>query len=286
MVLYNKFDCNNFNEYLDTFNKTLLSTNHNFTYFVNWDKVYTNVKKNVVEINILNSLNKVEPEDIEECFNKILDKYPEVVPILPSILAIRYERGQENIVDIFDDSIFKTYNFNKRNFNKEDIIHFCKETGLLNLFTEISDLYTYLIGTEVGLDTNARKSRSGTSFENIVEEMIQKHLKNKPEYSYKSQDKVRGINTNKRADFIIYKNHKPKYIIECNFYSSTGSKPSEVARAYTELEQMINKTNMKFIWITDGQGWKKIQNPLIKAMENIDYLVNYNIIDKNFDKLL
>lgn len=286
MVTYEKFGYNNFEEYLKDFNNTLLLTIHNYKYFVNWKKIYKNVEKNVVPINILNSLNKVPANKINESFSEILDKYPEVVPILPSILAIRYEKKNDKIIDVFEDKQFKEYNFSKENFNKEDIIHFCEESGLLDLFTTISDLYTYLLGTEVGLDTNARKSRSGTLFESIVEEMLLEHLKNQPEYFLESQDKVEDINTNKIADFIIYKNGNPKYIIECNYYNSTGSKPSEVARAYMELEEMINKTDMQFIWLTDGQGWKKMQNPLIKAMENIQYLVNYNILNKNLDKFL
>jgi type II restriction enzyme len=286
MVNYEKLGYKNFDEYLEDFNNSLLVTIHNYKYFVNWEKIYKNVEKNVVPINILNSLNKIPANKIYEEFNEILNQYPEVVPILPSILAIRYERKKDNIIDVFEDKHFKSYDFSKENFNKEDIIHFCKESGLLDLFTTISDLYTYLLGTEVGLDTNARKSRSGTLFESIVEDMLLEHLKNQPEYFLESQDKVKDINTNKIADFIIYKNGDPKYIIECNYYNSTGSKPSEVARAYMELEEMINDTDMQFIWLIDGQGWKKMQNPLIKSMENIQYLVNYNILDKNLDKFL
>ena len=285
MVLYNKLGFNSLEEYEKEFEETLLLTNHNFDFFVDWDKIYDKLKENLVEISILNSLNKVSSDELESEFKKIITLYPEVVPILPSILAIRYENNKKNIIEIFDGE-FKEYDFNDETYIVDDIVYFSKKTGLLDLFNKISDLYTYLLGTEVGLDTNARKNRSGTTFESFIEDLLKSKLKNLPEYSFTSQSYVENIDRKKVADFIIYKNGIQKIIIECNFYNSTGSKPIEVANAYIDLQNQLSDENLIFIWISDGQGWSKMQSTLFKVTPKIDYLMNYNMFKKYLMKIL
>lgn len=285
MVLYKNLGYNSLEEYEDDFMNTLLVTNHTFNYFVNWEKIYDKLLKNITEISILNSLNKVPSDKVEDQFREILTYYPEVVPILPSILAVRYEKDKKYIIDIFDGE-FKEYDFNDESYNIDDIIYFSKKTGLLELFNNITDLYTYLLGTEVGLDTNARKNRSGTTFEFIIEHLLKDALDEYDEYKVISQGYVDHIDRNKRADFIIYKNGVQKVIIECNFYNSTGSKPIEVANAYIDLQEQLSKENLTFIWITDGQGWKKMRSTMKTVDKNIDYVLNYNILKNNLINIL
>ncbi len=285
MVLYENLGYNTFEEYETDFMDSLLITNHNFNFFVNWDKIYTKLRENLTEISILNSLNKVSKDELETEFRRIITYYPEVVPILPSILAIRYENNKNYIVEIFDGE-FKEYAFNEDTYNVEDIVYFSKKTGLLNLFNKISDLYTYLLGTEVGLDTNGRKNRSGTAYEQLLEELLKSELDIYEDYSFESQDYVNYINRNKRADFIISYKGEQKVILECNFYNSTGSKPIEVANAYVDLQNQLSKEDLIFIWVTDGQGWKRMQNALLTVSPNIDYLLNYKLLKKHLKDIL
>ena len=285
MVLYDKLGYSTYDEYRDNFIDSLLVTNHNFNYFVNWEKIYEKLRKNLTEISILNGLNKVPNEDLESEFRKIITYYPEVVPILPSILAIRYEKNRNHIVDIFDGE-FKEYDFNDETYNVDDIVYFSKETGLLDLFNNITDLYTYLVGTEVGLDTNGRKNRSGTAYEAIVEDLLVSELENFEEYTVHSQEHVNNIDRTKVADFIISKEGRQVLVLECNFYNSTGSKPIEVANAYIDLQKQLSEKNLTFIWLTDGQGWKKMLKTFNEVSPNIDYLLNYNLLKKNLKMIL
>lgn len=153
------------------FLKGLLKSNHTYEFYVDWNKIYENIEKYLIEICILNSLNKIPYEDVESKFEEIIVKYNEVVPLLPLILAIRNLK-----VPIFnvEDKKSKIINFSKTGFNIDEIIEFSKKTGLLNLFNKIDDLYSYLIGTEVGLDTNARKNRSGHIFKIQLEHYLKK----------------------------------------------------------------------------------------------------------------
>lgn len=75
------------------------------------------------------------------------------------------------VLEIGDELFFKEFEFSSQSFsqkrldsnndNIEDLVDFCDKSGILELFGNIKDLNTYLTGVEVGLDSNARKNRSG-----------------------------------------------------------------------------------------------------------------------------
>ena len=270
-------------EFSNDFLNTLLETNHTYEFYVNWEKVYNNLENKLVEISILNSLNKVQSNEVESKFRDIISKYREVVPLLPLILAIRNKKVP--ILNVEDKSS-KIINFSKNGFDTEEIVDFSIKTGLLDLFNNIDDLYSYLVGTEVGLDTNARKNRSGHIFEDAVGTLIEEKIKNRNGFSFIDEEFVDDIDRNKRFDFVIYKNRTPKIVFECNFYNSTGSKPIEVAHAYADLQNEINETDLIFIWVTDGLGWKKMMSSLMNAGANIDFIVNYRQLNRLLDDIL
>ena len=282
MVKYASLGYESLDEYDQDFFGTLLETNHTYEFFVNWEKVFNNLEDYIIEISILNSLNKVEYENVESHFREILRKYPQVVKVLPTILAIRDKR-----VDVLDieENKFKVVDFSTEQFDVDEIVYFCKKSGLLDLFSKIDDLYSYLVGTEVGLDTNGRKNRSGHVFEDIVGDLLAKKIENHLEYSLGKEETIKFQRT-KRWDYVIYYKNVPKYLFECNFYNGTGSKPIEVANAYVDLQNQINDSHLTFIWVTDGKGWRKMDKALKSVSPGIDYIVNYNILSKSIDKIL
>ena len=72
MVNYTSLGYESLNDYNRDFFDTLLETNHTYEFFVNWEKVFNNLKDNLIEISILNSLNKVESNQVESHFRDIL----------------------------------------------------------------------------------------------------------------------------------------------------------------------------------------------------------------------
>lgn len=73
---------------------------------------------------------------------------------------------------------------------------------------------------------------------------------------------------------------------ECNFYSGGGSKPIEVANAYVDLQHQVNETDLTFIWVTDGKGWEKMTKALKEASSDIDYVLNFKMLNERLDYLL
>ena len=144
-----------------------------------------------------------------------------------------------------------------------------------------------MFGIETGLDTNARKNRSGHIMENTVAKIFKENGIRFRQEVYSSEfPELSVLGTDeKRFDFFI-KTSKKKYLIEVNFYSGGGSKLNEVARAYTELAPKVNSVKgFEFVWVTDGVGWKSARNKLEEAYNTIPSVYNLTSIEA-FLKLL
>lgn len=275
----------NFNEWLSKFKASI----SDYTYYVDFEKIYKNVDKVKVELNILNSL--IGSKNIEEEFQNILIKYPETLECIPLLLAVRSR--EIFIKDEINEYLFK---FDKMVYSMKDYIRFMKESGLFDLLQNhiINNLYDYVLGIEVGLDSNGRKNRGGHLMENLVESYIIKAGYKKDVNYFKEMylkdiehkwnldlSEMSGNNTStKRFDFVI-KTDKQVYVIETNFYSSGGSKLNETARSYKMLAQESKKVDgVTFIWFTDGTGWNSARKNLeetfneLETMYNIDDLEN------------
>lgn len=259
-----------------------------YDYYVDFDKVYNNVGKIEMQLNLLNYL--IGKENIEEEFLKLLKEYPDVIEVIPILLAIR-----EGEIKIIDESVV-TYNFKTINLEPLDYVKLMKESGLMDLFKnkKIKNLVDYVTGVEVGLDTNARKNRTGTLMENIVEKYILKienvdYLKEATKNDIKNYfktDVLENLNienknkTNKRFDFAVKGNSGDILLIETNFYKGGGSKLNETARSYTKLAQDLKDIRgVKFIWITDGIGWNTTKNNLREAYNIIEHLYTLEDLD-------
>lgn len=280
-----------FNEWLSNF-KTSIS---NYTYYVDFEKIYATAEKYKVELNILNSL--IGSKNIEEEFKKIIIKYPDTLEVIPMLLAVRSKE-----IFIKDGEQDYLFHFKKMVYPIEDYVRFMKETGLFDLLQNhiINNIYDYLLGVEVGLDSNARKNRGGELMETLVENYIQKagYIKNENYFcqmSHKEIENKWGLDLSvmsgndtatKVFDFVI-KTENQVYAIETNFYTAGGSKLNETSRSYKMLAEESKKVNgLTFIWITDGQGWKIARKNLEETFNELDTIYNINDLDNGiFERL-
>ena len=273
-----------FNEWLDNFKSSI----SNYSYYVDFEKIYKSAEKYKVELNILNSL--IGSNDIVKEFENIILKYPETLEVIPMLLAVR-----SNEIFVKDSTNEYLFKFNKMVYSIGDYIKFMRETGLFELLQKhiINNLYDYLLGVEVGLDSNGRKNRGGHLMEDLVESFIIKAGYKKNENYFKEMylsdiekkwnldlSEMSGNNTStKRFDFVI-KTDNQVYVIETNFYASGGSKLNETARSYKMLAEESRKVDgVTFIWFTDGLGWKSARKNLEETFNELPTLYSINDLD-------
>lgn len=265
-----------FYEWLKTFRSSICD----YSYYINFKKVYGNVDSIKVELNILNSL--IGSKDIENDFEKLIAEYPKVLKCIPVLLAVR--SNEIYTIDVDGEYVF---NFKKMNYSVNEYKMFMRKTGLFDLISTriINNLVDYVTGVEVGLDSNGRKNRGGHLMENLIEDYLQKAgLVKGVDYfkeMYISDIQKRwnldlsGISntgkTEKRFDFVVKKD--AVYGIETNFYASSGSKLNETARSYKTIAlEAKDIQGFDFVWFTDGLGWTSAKHNLEETFDVLDDL--------------
>ena len=273
-----------FNTWLSTMKDSIAT----WKYYTDFEKVFNNTDSIKVELNILNSL--IGSKNIKNDFLALVKQYPNILKAVPILIAKR-----ETEIKINDTNAELVFNFKNPNYGLDDYANFMEKTGLFDLISNhiIGSLYDYVMGVETGMDTNARKNRTGDAMEDLVEGYILKEgFVNGVSYfkeMYKSDvEKTFKINlskisnngkTEKRFDFVISKGNTI-YAIECNFYGSSGSKLNETARSYKNLAiESKGIKNFVFIWITDGVGWFDAKHNLEETFDILDNLYNLNDLE-------
>ena len=264
------------------FMSQLQETNQTLDFFCDFDKISANVAEVEMSLNTLNYL--IGKEDLEKGVSEIWQRDPKVFEVLGILIAVRDE-GKKPVVDSKGNVVLLKSFFE----SETKVVEFLRETGLAEIFysRRIKNVVDYVFGIETGLDTNARKNRSGHIMENTVARIFKDNgIKFRQEVYSSEFPKLSVLGTDeKRFDFYIETSAK-KYLIEVNFYSGGGSKLNEVARAYTDLAPKVNSVNgFEFVWVTDGIGWKSARNKLEEAYNAIPSVYNLTNIT-SFIKLL
>ena len=267
----------------DKFMSQLQETNQTLDFFCDFDKIEANVENIKLSLCILNSL--IGTTNLRKSVERIWERDKSAFNVMDILIAVRSE-GKKKVLNSLGQCVVLDNLFD----SIDGVIEYLEYTGLAEVFIKrkIKDLIDYVFGIETGLDSNARKNRSG----HIMEEMVAKLLTTngiqfrQEVYSteWPELQQVLG-DDEKRFDFVISISKKT-YLIEVNFYSGGGSKLNEVARSYSDIAPKINSVDgFEFVWITDGIGWKSARNKLQEAFGIIPSIYNLTSIHYFLDTI-
>ena len=263
-------------EQFKVFMSQLKETNATLDFFCDFKKIGENVEQISMKLNQLNYL--IGQMDMKGAILRLWEENPRVFSILDILIAVR-KKDRKQVINSQGE-----FQFMERYFETaEGVIEFIKDTGLWQVLSnkKVTNLVDYVFGVETGLDTNARKNRSGHQMEGTVSHILQvSDIPFRSEvYSREYADIADALGTDeKRFDFVVETSVKT-YLMEVNFYSGGGSKLNEVARAYTDLAPKINGVEgYEFVWITDGKGWESARNKFEEAYYAIPCVYNLTTI--------
>ncbi len=285
--IYKKINCDNANQVFAYFQNTLKETIKNWDYFVNWNKVFKNYDSVKDELNLLNGLIGIENVEAEAL--RLLKTYPNIIKTIPILLALREK--QISVLEPNDTLLnYNIFDFSVNNSQSpEKSVEFLKKSGILNLFQDrkIKSIPDYVIGTETGLDSNARKNRTGQAMESIVSDYIKKiclehnwdYIEQATKQKIKNQfnKDITVEKSDRIIDFALLANNA-LFLIETNYYSGGGSKLKSTAGEYQNDFIRWHNDGHYFIWVTDGKGWLTTLKSLHDAFDKIDILLNLDML--------
>ena len=266
----------------DIFLSQLKETNATLGFFTDFPKASSSVAKIAVKLNQLNFL--LGKDDLRAAVELIYNENPKAFEVLDILVAVRKKDKKlvlnEKLQPVLLESFFNDVG---------SICTYIEGTGLGEVFRskKITNLVDYVFGVEVGLDTNARKNRSGKLMaEAIAKVFAEASIVYEEEVNSTTFNDLKGLGKDlKRFDFVIRKKDEI-FLIEANFYNDGGSKPNEVARSYSDIAPKINANKKyEFVWITDGQGWLSAKNKLEEAYSIIPRVYNLTTLPSFVEEL-
>ena len=267
----------------DIFMSQLKETNQTLDFFCDFDKISQNVDDIKLSLCMLNSL--IGASDLRKSVEMIWNRDKKAFSVMDILVAVR-TRDKKKILDSVGNCVPLESMFT----SIDSVMEFLKGTGLGSILQnqQVKNLVDYVFGIETGLDTNARKNRSGHVMENAVANILTNagvpFRQEVYSREWSSITEVLG-DDEKRFDFVV-ETPSNVYLIEVNFYSGGGSKLNEVARSYSDIAQKINSVDgFEFVWITDGVGWKSAKNKLQEAYGVIPSIYNLTSITEFINRI-
>ena len=150
-----------------TFMSQLKDTNQTLDFFCDFDKIHNNVEDIKLSLCMLNSL--IGTADLRSAVETIWRRDKSAFNVMDILIAVRSE-GKKKVLNSLGECVILDSLFD----SVDGVIEFLKDTGLAEVLQsqKITNLVDYVFGVETGLDSNARKNRSGHVMENVVAEIF------------------------------------------------------------------------------------------------------------------
>ncbi len=144
-----------------------------------------------------------------------------------------------------------------------------KDLGFLHVLNR-DDLEDLMLGVQLGLETHRRKNVGGDTFNGEVAELLNSVMVRlrTSGHAIRVQQETTisvGRGLSKKVDFALLLNDVIRFGVEVNFYTVSGSKPTEIKRSYGDLLRGLQSVNIDLIWVTDGKGYRQMLRSLRDA---------------------
>ena len=271
------------NKDFDLFMSQLAETNATLDFYTDFSKIRENVRSIEIKLNTLNYL--IGKSELAAAVKELWDNDKRVFSILDILIATRQDQQKKYL-----DDMGKAHLVHELLYSYEGVMKFLNETGLTDVLKnkDIKNLVDYVFGVEAGLDTHARKNRSGDITELLFHRILTANgIEHRMEvYSREFPAIKEALGTDeKRFDFVI-ETKRCTYLIEVNFYNGGGTKLNEVARSFSGIAPKVNKVDgYEFVWVTDGQGWNSARNKLEEAYNEIDRMYNFESLGEFLEEV-
>lgn len=265
------------------FMSQLAETNATLDFYTDFSKIRENVRSIEIKLNTLNYL--IGKTDLDAAVKELWDNDNRVFSVLDILIATRKKQRKKYL-----DDMGKPHLVHELLNSYKGVLKFLKETGVADVLQnkDVKNLVDYVFGVEAGLDTHARKNRSGDITELLLHRILSangiEHRMEVSSHEFPKLQKALGTDE-KRFDFMI-KTKRCTYLIEVNYYNEGGSKLNEITRAYRELSPIVNKVDgFEFVWVTDGRGWNSAKNKIEEAYNGIDRMYNFESLSDFMEEI-
>ena len=265
------------------FMSQLAETNATLNFYTDFSKIRENVRSIEIKLNTLNYL--IGKTDFDAAVKELWDNDNRVFSVLDILIATRKKQRKKYL-----DDMGKPHLVHELLNSYKGVLKFLKETGVADVLQnkDVKNLVDYVFGVEAGLDTHARKNRSGDITELLLHRILSANgIEHRMEVSSHEFPKLQeALGTDEKwFDFMI-KTKRCTYLIEVNYYNEGGSKLNEITRAYRELSPIVNKVDgFEFVWVTDGRGLNSAKNKIEEAYNGIDRMYNFESLSDFMEEI-
>ncbi len=254
--------------------------------FIQWDTIFKKTEKYNLLFDFFRQLNA---KTKDECTKQLADALTSSDKTHDIINASFELLGHTGKTYVSNEDYVDFKSFEKIEKDEKEMLYISKllvDLGICNILN--LEIDNYFVGVQVGLETHRRKNVGGTAFSSIIYKELSEIVERlncrgndiklgKEENIYFSDG-----TTSKTLDFCLHSNNRT-IGIEVNFYTASGSKPTEIKRSYGHINKELEEVGAALVWITDGIGYKDMKNSLKEARDIHKNTYNLNMMKESFE---
>jgi type II restriction enzyme len=249
--------------------------------FIDWGRIRTKCKEYAQEVEFFQGLSRSEPGSLAGELRDAMLAADEPRRLMKAGFELL---GHTNAYYVSDrDNLDVEVVAGQIKAGSEDAAAYCArvllDLGLENLIAA-ADLGSAFLGVQVGLESNRRKNVGGEVFGQWVRNLLESTC-SLLGGDFEAQSEVRipyrDSTNGKKVDFAISHGHRVRIGVEVNFYTTPGSKPTEIKRAYQNVNRELGEVGVELVWITDGAGYLKMRRSLEEAFKAHPNTYNYEM---------